>query len=72
MRIATIAVLAGGTVLLHAQQPATDPAAGNALAKMDAAYQTLPALHIKVQWSAKYSVGHVGGGFSSRGRTRSS
>ena len=55
MRIATIAVLAGGTVLLHAQQPATDPAAGNALAKMDAAYQTLPALHIKVQWSAKYS-----------------
>ena len=55
MRIATIAVLAGMTVLLHAQQPATDPAAENALARMDAAYQTLPALHIKVRWSAKYS-----------------
>ena len=55
MRIATIAVLAGMTVLLHAQQPATDPAAENALARMEAAYQTLPALHIKVRWSAKYS-----------------
>ena len=55
MRIATIAVLAGMTVLLHAQQPATDPAAENALARMEAAYQTLAALHIKVRWSAKYT-----------------
>ena len=55
MRIATIAVLAGMTGLLHAQQPATGPAAENALARMAAAYQTLPALHIKVRWSAKYS-----------------
>ncbi len=57
MRIATIAVLAGVTVLLHAQQPATDPAAENALARMEAAYRTLGALHIKVRWSAKYSGG---------------
>ena len=57
MRIAMLAVLAGMTVLLHAQQPATDPAAENALARMEAAYQTVAGLHIKVRWSAKYSAG---------------
>jgi len=43
--------------LLHAQQPATNAAAETALARMEAAYKTLPALHIKVRWSAKYSGG---------------
>ena len=57
VRIATIAVLAWVTGLLHAQQPATDPAAENALARMEAAYRTLAALHIKVRWSAKYAGG---------------
>ena len=47
----------GSVVLLHAQQPATNAAAETALARMEAAYKTLPALHIKVRWSAKYSGG---------------
>ena len=32
-------------------------AAETALARMEAAYKTFPALHIKVRWSAKYSGG---------------
>ena len=44
-------------VSLHAQQPATNAAAETALARMESAYTTLPALHIKARWSAKYSGG---------------
>jgi outer membrane lipoprotein-sorting protein len=54
---AIVAVSMGTVVLLHAQQPATNAAAETALARMEAAYKTLPALHIKVRWSAKYSGG---------------
>jgi hypothetical protein len=43
--------------VLQAQQPAANAAAENALAGMEAAYKALPALHIKVKWSAKYSGG---------------
>ena len=42
---------------LQAQQPATNTAADTALTRMEAAYKTLPALHIKVRWSAKYTGG---------------
>ena len=52
-----VAASMGAVVLLHAQQPATNAAAETALARMEAAYKTLPALHIKVRWSAKYSGG---------------
>ena len=44
-------------VSLRAQPPATTAAAETALARMEAAYTTVPALHIKVRWSAKYSGG---------------
>ena len=54
---AIVAASMGPVVLLHAQQPATNAAAETALARMEAAYKTLPALHIKVRWSAKYSGG---------------
>ena len=54
---AIVAASMGTVVLLHAQQPATNAAAETALARMEAAYKTLPALHIKVRWSAKYSGG---------------
>ena len=40
---------------LCAQQPAANAAAETALARMEAAYKTVPALHIKARWSAKYS-----------------
>ena len=54
---AIFAASMGTVVLLHAQQPAMNAAAETALARMEAAYKTLPALHIKVRWSAKYSGG---------------
>ena len=54
---AIVAASMGTVVLLHAQQPATNAAAETALARMEAAYKTLPALHIKVRWSARYSGG---------------
>ena len=50
-----VAASVGAVVSLHAQQPATNAAAETALARMEAAYKTLPALHIKVRWSARYS-----------------
>jgi outer membrane lipoprotein-sorting protein len=43
-------------VALQAQQPTTN-AAADALTRMEAAYKALPALHIKVRSSAKYSGG---------------
>jgi outer membrane lipoprotein-sorting protein len=55
MRRATIGLLVCGAVSLQAQRPATDPAAGAALARMEAAYRTLDALHVKVRWSARYT-----------------
>jgi hypothetical protein len=57
VRRATIAALVYGAVSLHAQRPAPDPAAEAALARMDAAYKTLAALHVKVRWSARYTGG---------------
>src|SRR5688572_26171269 len=41
----------------RAEQAATTTAAETALARMEAAYTTVHALHIKVRWSAKYSGG---------------
>ena len=42
---------------LQPQQPATHAAAEAALTRMEAAYDALARLHIKVRWSAKYSGG---------------
>ena len=50
-----IAVLACAAVTLHSQKPATDQAAETTLARMESAYKTIGALHIKVRWSARYT-----------------
>lgn len=55
VRSATIAVLACAAVTLHAQQPTTDQTAETALTRMEDAYRTVAALHIKVRWSARYT-----------------
>ena len=55
VRSATIAVLVCGAVSLHPQQPLTDQPAETALARMEAAYRTVAALHCKVRWSARYT-----------------
>ena len=57
VRCSIVAVSMCAAVSLHAWQPATNAGAETALARMEAAYKTLPALHIKVRWSAKYSGG---------------
>jgi hypothetical protein len=55
VRNATIALLACAAASLPRQQRAADPTAEAALAKVEAAYRTVPALHIKVRWSARYT-----------------
>ena len=56
LRYTVIAIVVGATVSLGGQ-PGTATAAETLLAKMEAAYKSLDALHIKVKSSARYSGG---------------
>ena len=55
VRCSIVPAAVWAAVCLSAQQTATNAAAETAIARMEAAYKTLPSLHIKARWSAKYS-----------------